>query len=142
MLAAAAVADVGGSRSGAAGDDVERAGGCEGGALRPATSSILTLKISFFLGSPREPEASRLPSSAQPNAVHRAHTLSSNRPACCLPAMVPVSQLSTAARPVPSPRPACALPRVPCPHPRLVAHLITRASSHAAAPAAHHYPIP
>ena len=42
VLAAATVADADGSRSGAAGDGVERAGGCEGGAPRPATSSILT----------------------------------------------------------------------------------------------------
>ena len=48
VLAAAAVADADGSRSGAAGDGVERAGGCEGGAPRPATSSILTPRPRFF----------------------------------------------------------------------------------------------
>jgi len=48
VLAAAAVADADGSRSGAAGDGVERAGGCEGGAPRPATSSILTPRPNFF----------------------------------------------------------------------------------------------
>ena len=48
VLAAATVADADGSRSGAAGDGVERAGGCEGGAPRPATSSILTPRPSFF----------------------------------------------------------------------------------------------
>ena len=53
VLAAAAVADVGGSRSGAAGDGVERAGGCEGGALRPATSSILTPRPTFSLAGLR-----------------------------------------------------------------------------------------
>ena len=41
VLAVAAVADAGGSRSGAAGDGVEWAGGCEGGAPRPETSSML-----------------------------------------------------------------------------------------------------
>ena len=40
VLAAAAVADADGSRSGAAGDGVERAGGCEGGAPRPACSDL------------------------------------------------------------------------------------------------------
>ena len=52
MLAAAAVADADGSRSGAAGDGIERAGGCDGGAPRPATSSILTPRPSFFRDLP------------------------------------------------------------------------------------------